>query len=102
MVSAESSVRRAEPSRAARSTCANGVINYYYDPAVMAQVAAWVNYISPITGTKEIISADDPETAENPLIFPSEDVLSRSKVFRGLTAEEETRYARAFSDLTAS
>ncbi|HSF98483.1 MAG TPA: extracellular solute-binding protein, partial [Ornithinibacter sp.] len=90
------------PALAQHKKNAETLINYYYDPAVMAQVAAWVNYISPVKGTKEILAADDPETAENPLIFPTEDVLSRSKVFRGLTAEEETRYARAFSDLTAS
>ena len=68
----------------------------------MAQVEAWVNYIPPVKGTKEVLAADDPETADNPLIFPSAEVLSRSKVFRGLTAEEETKYSRAFSDLTAS
>ena len=90
------------PALAKHKKNAETLINYYYDPAVMAQVAAWVNYIPPVAGTKDVIAADDPETAENPLIFPSEDVLSRAKVFRGLSAEEETKYAGAFSDLTAS
>ncbi len=90
------------PALAKHKKNAEALINYYYDPAVMAQVEAWVNYIPPVAGTKEVLSKDDPDTADNPLIFPSEEVLSRSKVFRGLTAEEETKYSRAFSDLTAS
>ncbi|HET9022149.1 MAG TPA: spermidine/putrescine ABC transporter substrate-binding protein [Ornithinibacter sp.] len=90
------------PALAKHKKNAEALINYYYDPAVMAQVEAYVNYIPPVKGTKEALTKDDPETADNPLIFPSEEVLSRAKVFRGLTAQEETQYARAYSDLTAS
>jgi spermidine/putrescine transport system substrate-binding protein len=90
------------PALAKHKKNAEALINYYYDPEVMAPVEAYVNYIPPVKGTKEALTKSDPDTADNPLIFPSEEVLSRSKVFRGLTAEEETKYARAFSDLTAS
>ena len=90
------------PALAKHKKNAETLINYYYDPAVMAQVEAWVNYIPPVVGTKAALAKDDPETADNPLIFPSDEVLSRAKVFKGLTAEEETKYSRAFSDLTAS
>ncbi len=90
------------PALAKHKKNAEALINYYYDPEVMAPVEAYVNYIPPVKGTKESLTKSDPDTADNPLIFPSEEVLSRSKVFRGLTAEEETKYARAFSDLTAS
>jgi spermidine/putrescine transport system substrate-binding protein len=88
------------PAMAKHKKNAETLINYYYDPAVMAQVAAWVNYISPVKGTKEILVKDDPDTAENPLIFPSEEVLSRARVFRGLSPEEETKYNAMFSELT--
>ena len=90
------------PALAKHKKNAETLINYYYDPAVMAQVEAWVNYIPPVVGTKAALAKDDPDTADNPLIFPSDEVLSRAKVFRGLTAEEETKYSRAYSDLTAS
>ncbi len=90
------------PALAKHKKNAEALINYYYDPAVMAQVEAWVNYIPPVQGTQAALAKDDPETADNPLIFPSAEVLSRAKVFKGLTAEEETKYASAFSDLTAS
>jgi len=90
------------PALAKHKKNAETLINYYYDPAVMAQVEAYVNYIPPVKGTKEVLVKTDPDTADNPLIFPSAEVLSRSKVFKGLTAAEETKYSRAFSDLTAS
>ena len=90
------------PALAKHKKNAEMLIDYYYDPAVMAQVEAWVNYIPPVVGTKEALAKDDPDTADNPLIFPSPEVLANAKVFKGLTAEEETKYARAFSDLTAS
>ena len=41
----------------------------------------------------------DPAVAKNPLIFPSPEVLSRSHVFRGLTAAEETKYNRKFQTI---
>lgn len=90
------------PALAKHKKNAETLINYYYDPAVMAQVEAWVNYIPPVQGTKEALTEIDPELANNPLIVPTPEVLSRSKVFKGLTAEEEIKYNRAFSDLTAS
>ncbi len=90
------------PALAKHKKNAETLIDYYYDPAVMAQVEAWVNYIPPVVGTKAALAKDDPETANNPLIFPSDEVLARAKVFKGLTAEEETKYSSAFSDLTAS
>ncbi|MGJ8722730.1 MAG: ABC transporter substrate-binding protein, partial [Salinibacterium amurskyense] len=36
------------------------LINYYYDPAVAAEVAAYVNYITPVAGAKEAAAAIDP------------------------------------------
>ena len=41
-------------------------MDYYYDPAVAAQVAAWVNYVSPVEGAQAEMEKIDPELAENP------------------------------------
>ena len=73
------------PALAKHKKNAEKLIDYYYDPAVMAQVAAWVNYIAPVKGTKEELVKIDPELGENPLIVPTPDVLARAQVFRGLT-----------------
>ena len=54
------------PAMARHKKNAELLINHYYDPAVMAQVAAWVNYIPPVKGTKEELVKIDPELGENP------------------------------------
>ncbi len=72
------------------------LMNYYYDPEVAAQVAAWVNYITPVQGAQEAMEAIDPELAADTSIFPDEETLSRVSVFRSLTPEEETRYSGDF------
>jgi spermidine/putrescine transport system substrate-binding protein len=88
------------PNKAKHKKNAEILINYFYDPKVMAQVVDYVNYISVVKGAEQILVADDPDVAKNPLIFPSEAVLGRAHVFRGLTEAEETKYNKAFQALT--
>ena len=38
-------------------------MNYYYDPKVAAELAAWVNYICPVAGAKEEMEKIDPDLA---------------------------------------
>ncbi len=71
-------------------------MNYYYDPAVAAEVAAWVNYITPVVGAKEEAEKIDPELAENQLIFPNDETLSQVSVFRTLTPAQEQAYQQEF------
>ena len=87
------------PNEAKHKTNAEKLINYYYDPAVMAQVEDYVNYISPVVGSKEALLKQDPSIANNQLIFPSAETLKNAHVFRGLTAAEETKYNQAFQNL---
>ena len=75
---------------------AEDLMNYYYDPEVAAQVAAWVNYITPVQGAQEAMMAIDPELAENPMIFPTDEILSKVSVFRTLSPDEEERYNGEF------
>jgi spermidine/putrescine transport system substrate-binding protein len=87
------------PNQAQHKKNAEQLINYYYDPAVMAKVADYVNYIPPVKGTKEALVGDDPAVANNPLIFPDDATASQSHVFRGLSEDEETRYNQMFQSL---
>ncbi|WP_081680843.1 PotD/PotF family extracellular solute-binding protein [Cellulomonas sp. URHD0024] len=75
---------------------AEKLMDYYYDPEVAAQVAAWVNYITPVQGAKEAMDAIDPDLAENPMIFPTPEILSNVSVFRTLEPDEEERYNGEF------
>ncbi|MFC5380361.1 ABC transporter substrate-binding protein [Aquipuribacter nitratireducens] len=87
------------PIGSPRKTNAETLMNYYYDPAVAAEVAAWVNYITPVQGAREAMLEIDPELAEDPLIFPTEEFLQNVSIFRTLAAEEETDFTTRFQQV---
>jgi spermidine/putrescine transport system substrate-binding protein len=60
---------------------ASTFMNFVYDPKIAAQIAAYVNYVSPVKGAKEEAAKIDPALADNPLIFPDEDTLSKTVIF---------------------
>jgi spermidine/putrescine transport system substrate-binding protein len=72
------------------------LMNYYYQPEVAAQVAAYVNYICPVQGAKEELAKLDPQLAENTSIFPTAEDLKQVHVFRSLTPAEETDFNTQF------
>lgn len=78
---------------------AEALINFYYDPVNAAELAAYVNYVTPVVGAKEEMLKTDPALAENPLIFPSEEFLSNVFAFRALTGQEEQRFATAWQNV---
>jgi spermidine/putrescine transport system substrate-binding protein len=56
---------------------ASEYMNFYYDPKIAAQVAVGTSYISAVKGVKEEAVKIDPDSANNPLIFPDDETLSR-------------------------
>jgi spermidine/putrescine transport system substrate-binding protein len=84
------------PALAAHKANAELIMNNYYDPQVAAEVAAYVQYICPVAGAQEAITAIDPALAENPWIFPTATMLENSYVFMSLNAEQEIQYQRDF------
>lgn len=87
------------PMGATHKKNAETLINYYYEPEVAAEVAAWVNYVTPVVGAKEAAVAIDPELADNQLIFPDDDTLSQVHVFRKLSNAEEQEYSSEFQSV---
>lgn len=75
------------------------LIDYYYEPEVAAQVAEYVQYVCPVAGAQEAMAKTNPQLAENPLIFPDEDMSKRIFDMRSLTAEEDNRYTQAFQKI---
>ena len=86
------------PVASPRKANAEKLMDFYYDPAVAAEVAAYVNYICPVVGAKEEMEKIDPELVENPLIFPTDDDLVNAHVFRSLDADEEATLSSQFQD----
>ncbi|MFC5337129.1 ABC transporter substrate-binding protein [Leucobacter denitrificans] len=72
------------------------LIDYYYEPEVAAEVAAYVQYVTPVAGAREAMEVIDPELAADPLIFPDDEMVSQIFDLRPLSSEEDNRYSQAY------
>ena len=86
------------PSTATAEAKANAekLINFYYDPAIAAEVAAYVNYVCPVKGAQAEMEKIAPELASSEFIFPTDKTMTNLSVFRALTPAEETTWTEAF------
>ncbi|MGZ0233262.1 polyamine ABC transporter substrate-binding protein [Streptomyces sp. CPS1] len=90
------------PNKARHKTNAERLIDYYYEPGPAAELAAYVNYVSPVAGVVPYLSRIDKSAATNPLIVPDKAMQAKSHAFRALTQKEETAYQQKFSKLTGA
>ncbi|MGH3064683.1 MAG: polyamine ABC transporter substrate-binding protein [Gaiellaceae bacterium] len=68
---------------------ASTYMDYVYDPVVAARIAAYVNYVTPVKGAREELAKSDPDTANNPLIFPDDATLSQVSQFDATALDNE-------------
>jgi spermidine/putrescine transport system substrate-binding protein len=64
------------PAGAPNTAAALEFMNFAYEPEVQADIAEFVNYVTPVAGVKEILAKRDPALAKDPLIFPSEQFIA--------------------------
>jgi spermidine/putrescine transport system substrate-binding protein len=77
------------PKGAQHKYTAELMIDFCYQPEIAAQIEAAVNYICPVKGAGDVLKADNPDVANNPLIFPPQDILDRLHIFVGLNEDDE-------------
>jgi spermidine/putrescine transport system substrate-binding protein len=88
------------PITSNRQANAHKVIDYYYEPAVAAEVAAFVNFVCPVKGAQEEMMKIDPELAASPFIFPTAEYIADNNLqgFRALSANDDSDFAKLWSD----
>ncbi|MFE6622931.1 spermidine/putrescine ABC transporter substrate-binding protein [Streptomyces sp. NPDC057740] len=91
------------PNLARHKANAERLIDYYYEPEVAAELAAWVNYVCPVPAAQDVLaSAKDQETAalaEDPLIFPDPAMRRRLAVARDITSGERAGFAKRWNSI---
>jgi spermidine/putrescine transport system substrate-binding protein len=87
------------PNKAQHKANAEALMNYYYQPDVAAEVAAWVNYICPVAGAQEAMTKIDPELADNELIFPTADLLAKTHDLMAMDQKTEQKYQKQFASV---
>jgi spermidine/putrescine transport system substrate-binding protein len=90
------------PNKARHKTNAERLIDFYYEPEQAAELAAYINYATPVEGVKPYLAKIDEDAANNPLIVPDKDMQARSHAFRSLSQKEETAYEEKFAKLTGA
>jgi len=85
------------PNKATHKTNAESLMDFYYDPKMAAELAAWVNYICPVAGAREEMTKIDPDLVENQLIFPDDELMAKTYGFMGLDEKSEQDYQRQFA-----
>ncbi|HEU6444590.1 MAG TPA: spermidine/putrescine ABC transporter substrate-binding protein [Gaiellaceae bacterium] len=69
---------------------ASEYMNFVFDPKIAAMIAVGAGYISSVKGVKAEAVKLDPESANNPLIFPDDDILSKVVQFDSAALNNQT------------
>jgi spermidine/putrescine transport system substrate-binding protein len=84
------------PVGAPNPAAAEAFMDYVYDPKNQAQIEEYVNYVTPVSGTKEIMLKEDPSLAKNQLVFPDDKFTAKCDFAPTIEGEEEQNITQAF------
>jgi spermidine/putrescine transport system substrate-binding protein len=56
-------------------------MNFYYQPKIAAEVADWVEYITPVPAAKPILVKEDPSVGKSPLVFPTKAMSAKAREY---------------------
>ena len=87
------------PNLATHKANAEKWMDYYYDPEVAAKLADWNYYICPVKGAQEEMRKIDRPAAESELIFPTDEILSKTFSFMDLDDRQSIAYERDWSNV---
>ncbi|CAN5268539.1 spermidine/putrescine ABC transporter substrate-binding protein [soil metagenome] len=90
------------PNKAEHKANAEKWMDFYYDPEIAAELAAWVNYICPVQGAQEAMEKVDPSLAGNELIFPTDELLATTYSLMALDAKTEQKYQQQFATVAGA
>ena len=88
------------PAHVEHPYAAETMFNYLYDPVVAAKLAAYVNYISPVKGAKEVLEKTNPDIANNELIFPPPEIQAKIHAYPNLSPADERQMQEAMAQVT--
>jgi spermidine/putrescine transport system substrate-binding protein len=90
------------PEKAEHVYAAETMMNFVYEPEIAAKLAIYVNYLSPVNGVKEIVEKTDPEIANNPLIFPPDEIRAKLHPYPALSDADERTMKEAMAKVTGA
>ena len=97
------------PANSANPAGALQLMDFYYSPANAQMLTEYILYMSPVPAVQDLIAKHAAaetgeyavqlkETAENPLLWPDQELLSQVSLGRNLTTDEESKAWHATFD----
>ncbi len=93
------------PAGASNTDAVAEWMDYVYDPANAARIAAYVQYISPVQGVQDELrkmGGDEAALAENQLMFPDASTLANLQSWGNLDEDEEALFDEEFARITGA
>jgi spermidine/putrescine transport system substrate-binding protein len=88
-----------------KADLASEFINFFYDPHNAAILTAGIQYISPVDGVTEALTAMGGKAAalvDDPLVVPTDEFLAQQAIFGPLNSDEEVKFDKRFSEIQGS
>ena len=93
------------PYTSDKAAMATEFINFFYDPKNAASLAAKIQYVSPVDGVAEQLTAMGGSAAklvQNPLVVPTDASLAALHIFGPLDSAQEVKFDKRFSEILGS
>jgi spermidine/putrescine transport system substrate-binding protein len=84
------------PAGAQHAENAERLMNFYYEPAIAAQLSIAESYVDPVLGAADAMRRADPALAAEEYIFPTPELLRSAHFFKLLTPQQNVEYTARY------
>ena len=84
------------PIGAAHPVDAITLMDFFFRPPIAAMLTSWIQNVSPVPEAQQILRDQGDPVADNPLVFPTEEMYARMRGYRVLEGEEQDRWDDLF------
>jgi spermidine/putrescine transport system substrate-binding protein len=72
------------------------LMDFFYRPEIAAMLTSWIQNVSPVPEAQEILREQGDPVADNPLVFPTDDMYARLRDYRVLEGDENEAWDDLF------
>jgi spermidine/putrescine transport system substrate-binding protein len=72
------------------------LMDHFFNPEIAAMLTSWIQNVSPVPEAQEILRSQGDPVADNPLVFPTDEMYARLHGYRVLTPDEQQRWDDLF------
>ncbi len=74
-------------------------MDFIYRPDVAAMIVGWIQNVSPVPASQQVLAEQGSPVADSPLVFPTDDMYARLHGYRVLTPQEQRAWDALFQPI---